>query len=79
MKEKLSHDKHKDLQVFKDEIRRLLKEEIVGRYYYQEGSIEASLSGDEQVIRAAEVLGDHDQYSSILKTSSPEVIARSYK
>lgn len=79
LKEKLSHDKHKDLQVFKDEIRRLLKEEIVGRYYYQEGSIEASLSGDEQVIRAAEVLGDHDQYSSILKTSSPEVIARSYK
>jgi len=79
LKEKLSHDKYKDLHTFKDEIQRLLKEEIVGRYYYQEGSIEASLSSDEQIIRAAEVVGDHDQYSSILKTSSPEVIALSYK
>jgi len=79
LKEKLSHDKYKDLHTFKDEIQRLLKEEIVGRYYYQEGSIEASLSSDEQIIRAVEVVGDHDQYSSILKTSSPEVIALSYK
>jgi carboxyl-terminal processing protease len=32
---KLTVDKEKDLETFKDEIKQMLREEIISRYYYQ--------------------------------------------
>lgn len=52
MMEKLHPDAEKDLQVFSDEIKNLLKNEIVSRYYYQKGAIRASI-GDDKVIKKA--------------------------
>jgi len=75
LKEKLTHDKYKDLETFRDEILELLKEEIAGRYYYQGGKIHASLSHDEQLLRASEVLMDQDQYYSILLITAPRIVA----
>jgi len=75
LQEKLTHDKYKDLETFRDEIVELLKEEIVGRYYYQGGKIHASLSQDEQLVRASEVLTDRDYYNSILRVTSSRIVA----
>ncbi len=75
LKEKLTHDKYKDLETFRGEILELLKEEIAGRYYYQGGKIHASLSHDEQLLRASEVLMDQDQYYSILRITAPRIVA----
>ena len=63
---KLMHDNMKDLSHFKDEISFLLKQEIVSRYYYQWGSMEAAVEDDVEVARAIEVLKDPKSYYSIL-------------
>lgn len=41
---RIKPDLNKDLGVFRSEISELLKEEIVSRYYYQKGSVRATLS-----------------------------------
>ncbi len=67
LEKSLEHDNLKDLETFKDEIRELLEEEIMGRYYYQEGRIKASLPSDEQLNRAMVVINDPQDYDLILK------------
>jgi len=52
----LSHNNLKDLETFQDEIRQLLAEEIVNRYYYQAGRIELQIRDDVQMDKALEVL-----------------------
>jgi carboxyl-terminal processing protease len=69
LKKKISHDKNADLQKFKDEITELLENEIVSRYYYQSGQIEASFKNDLEIKKATEALKDKDVYSSIMKNS----------
>lgn len=66
---KVSHNKELDLQTFKDEIKQMLEEEIVSRYYLQNGMIEASFSSDPDIKNAIEVLNDPSQYSQILASS----------
>jgi carboxyl-terminal processing protease len=66
LKSKLSHNRDKDLQTFKEEIKDLLTEEIVSRYYYQKGRIEYSLLSDNQVIKAIEFLNDSTQTFKVL-------------
>lgn len=72
LKQKLAHDKFKDLQSFSDEIKSLLGEEIVSRYYYQKGRIQFSLVSDEQLKKAIALLEDHSRYRSILNGSWKE-------
>lgn len=76
LKEKLAHDKNKDLETFKKEISDLLTEEIVARYYYQEGRARSGLTEDNYIKRAMDVLKNPDQYSSILNVLKEEKVAR---
>jgi carboxyl-terminal processing protease len=46
IKSKVNHSKENDLETHQKEIKKILGEEIVSRYYFQEGMIEASLQGD---------------------------------
>jgi carboxyl-terminal processing protease len=46
MKAHLAHNKKEDVTKNREEISRLLQEEIASRYYFQKGKIEASLQGD---------------------------------
>ncbi len=73
LKVKLSHDKFKDLNTFKKEISELLKEEIVTRYYYQKGRIEASLVGDPEVTKAVEMFQKKNEYKDILSGKGGEL------
>jgi len=66
LEEKLTHDNTKDLFHFKDEISYLLKQEIVSRYYYQWGSMEAAIENDVEIGKAIEVLKDPKLYNSLL-------------
>ena len=63
----MMHDKQKDLLKNKDEVRDMLEQEIAGRYYYQNGRIEASLNGDDEVKKAIEVLNDPALYNKTLQ------------
>lgn len=67
LEQEVKEAKKKDLDKNKDEIKELLRIEIVTRYYYQKGKIEASLIGDKGVAKAVEVLNNKDVYDSILK------------
>jgi carboxyl-terminal processing protease len=70
LKQKLAHDKNKDLQTFKDEIIQLLMEEIASRYDYQEGRIKVSLNNDIQFEKAIGILKNKEQYLSIFKDTA---------
>jgi carboxyl-terminal processing protease len=69
LKEAMIHNKEEDLITYQEEIKNLLKMEIVSRYYYQEGKIRAALNSDPEVKRATEILEDPALYQSILDGS----------
>ncbi len=54
--------------LYKDEIKMLLEEEIVSRFHYEKGGIEASFKYDNDVKKAIEILHDQAQYKKILNT-----------
>jgi len=66
LKNKLANNKESDLQSFKTEISEFLLDEIIGRYYYEEGQLKSSIKDDKQVDKAIEILKDKSVYSSIL-------------
>ena len=66
LEEKLSHNNLKDLETFQDEIRQILTEEIVNRYYYQAGRIIAQIAEDQQLDKAVEVLSTPSLVKEVL-------------
>ncbi|HTX89213.1 MAG TPA: S41 family peptidase [Bacteroidales bacterium] len=66
LKTRMDNDKKGDLVKHQDQIRQLLKIEIVSRYYYQKGKVSASLGDDDDVSRALAVLHNAEQYKSVL-------------
>jgi len=73
LKKKMMHDKTEDLKKFKDEIKEMLQSEIVARYYFQNGQIEASFNFDTEVKKAIEALRDKNAFASILTNSMASV------
>lgn len=69
LKGRVQHNKEHDLQNFKEDIKVLLKDEIISRYYYQQGMIEASFKHDEDVQQAINILNDTKRYEEILSSS----------
>ncbi len=70
--EKLGADKNKDLKTFNKEIKDLLMDEIISRYYYQTGRILSELKDDPQLAKALNVLKNPVVVSSILHGSYTE-------
>ncbi|HSW67444.1 MAG TPA: S41 family peptidase [Bacteroidales bacterium] len=63
----ISQQKKKEIITFADEIKELLRMEIVTRYYYQRGRIVASLKNDKAFGEAIELLRDNDRYRAMLQ------------
>jgi carboxyl-terminal processing protease len=76
LRKKLANDKKKDILEFKEDIKEFLRDEIIGRYYYEEGQIQSSLVEDNQVFRAIEILNNNDLYRSILNGTYKEPEAK---
>jgi carboxyl-terminal processing protease len=68
LRAKLVNDKETDLKSFKSEVIQFLRDEIVGRYYYEDGQIQTNLKDDIQLDKAIEILQDQNQYKSILSS-----------
>ncbi|MCF8254553.1 MAG: S41 family peptidase [Bacteroidia bacterium] len=66
MKKQLKHDKLADLDKNKVEIISLIEEEIVRRYYYQKGRIEASFAHDKDIIESLRLFGNPTQFNQVL-------------
>ena len=67
------HSLDQDLTVFRNEITDLLEDEIISRYFYEEGAIAWTLKKDEQVMKALEILNNKKAYSAILNGKIPSV------
>jgi carboxyl-terminal processing protease len=67
LKTQIQHHKEEDLQKFEDAIKLILQEEIIARYYCQEGAIAAMLDHDQSIQKACALFQDMRQYHSLLK------------
>ncbi|MDX8338085.1 S41 family peptidase [Draconibacterium sp. IB214405] len=60
---KLEPDLGKDLKAFRPEISELLESELVSRYYYQKGSIRASINDDKGIKETIDALHSETAYA----------------
>ncbi|MEN9446041.1 MAG: hypothetical protein RL728_553 [Bacteroidota bacterium] len=64
---KVTPSKQRDLEKFNAEIKELIENEIVSRYYYQKGRAEHAFRDDAYVDKAKEILLNKVTYNTILK------------
>ena len=65
LEKKLEHNLDREFERFKKDIKELMAQEIVKRYYYQSGALQEALKADEDLAKAIEVLGS-EEYDKIL-------------
>lgn len=70
----IAHSLDQDLTMFRGEITEMIEDEIIGRYFYEEGSIAWTIKNDEQVKKAIELLNNKEKYSSILNGKSGSIL-----
>lgn len=64
--DKVKASKDKDLKLFRSQIKSILQNELVARYYYQNGRIVNAFQEDESIKKAIEILADQNEYMRIL-------------
>ena len=75
MEKDLEHNLDEDLNAFKGEIKELIEDEIISRYFYEDGAIEWTLPKDEQVKKAVEILKNKGIYTSIISGKQGQILA----
>ena len=65
--QKVVPSKERDLEKFKEEIKNIIENEIISRYYYQKGRTIDSFRNDDYLKKAIEVLKNTQEYNTILK------------
>jgi carboxyl-terminal processing protease len=69
LRSKLSHDKKQDLLKHKDQVKQMLENEIVSRYYYMRGRIAQGLQHDNELDKALALFAQPADYQKVLKPS----------
>ena len=70
LKKEVLHDQAKDLITHNQEIREVLAEQIVGRYFLTRGEIANAITHDPDVTKAIEVLNSPSQYNKLLTSNN---------
>lgn len=68
LKQKLDERKKDDLLKQIDNIKPFLEEEIVSRYYYQSGRLEANIKYDKEITEAVKIITDSIRIKAVLST-----------
>ncbi|MFM8911765.1 MAG: S41 family peptidase [Flammeovirgaceae bacterium] len=66
LRQRVRENRKQDLMLFKDQIKKLLEEEIASRYYLERGLVEVGFKYDDEIKKATEVLRDPTLYQNIL-------------
>lgn len=66
LEKKLSHDVDRDFDIFRNEICKLLADELATRYYHQQGSIIQNIKSDSTLVRARALLMNQVEYKQLL-------------
>lgn len=72
----ITKDKETDFIKHQEEIKRILKMEIVSRYYFTAGKIASSLDKDSELDKATEVLNDQSQYQALLLPKPEKLLVK---
>jgi carboxyl-terminal processing protease len=67
IKTRITDGRKNDLFNFKDQIKPLLEEEIVSRYYFEKGTVESRFKHDYEVKKAMDLLRNLSDYKKILR------------
>jgi carboxyl-terminal processing protease len=70
LEKRVNHSKEQDLITYKGEIQKILSEEIVSRYYFQEGMIAAGLGKDPDILAAKEYFSQPEKFKLTLTAST---------
>lgn len=76
LEDAIKKDKETDYQKHQDEIKRVLKMEIVSRYYFAAGKVASSIEKDTELDKAAEVLNDDAQYHTLLIPEQEKLLVK---
>ena len=72
LENKLTHNLDRDLDYFSKDIKEMIAEEIIKRYYYQRGAIIQQLKGDNELDDAVKILTNPERYQQILSVTATE-------
>jgi len=72
----IAHSLDQDLKLFRSEITDLIEDEIISRYFYENGAIEWTIKKDDQISKARDILNNKEVYSSILKGTAGAIVVR---
>jgi len=64
----INNSSMKSMEVNKEEIKKILKQELASRYFFDEGRIYSTLKSDTEIDEAVNLLKDNKRYSNILKS-----------
>ena len=70
LENKLKHNLDRDLDYFSKDIKKMIAEEIIKRYYYQKGAIIQQLKDDKELDEAVQVLANPERYRQILSATA---------
>ena len=65
----LGHTLERDMSAYGKDVAELIESELAGRYFYDSGMVQYSLSRDSQVKEAISIAGDRARYQSLLQVS----------
>ena len=68
IQKQIGQQKAEDLLTHQDEIRALLRKEIINRFYYKQGVIESSITNDPDILAAVDILQERENYKKTLQT-----------
>lgn len=72
IEQKIAEDKMVELRTFEREIREVISDEIIKRWYYMSGAIEYALHRDKEMKQAERILEDQKEYTRILSEQHTE-------
>jgi carboxyl-terminal processing protease len=67
LKARMAATKKNDLQLHKDEIKQVLENEIISRYFFEKGRYETNFKYDKELAQAVKVMQDKELDAAILK------------
>ena len=74
LEQKLSHNLDRDLDYFAKDIKNMIAQDIIKRYYFQRGGIIQQLKDDDDLNEAVKVLGNSEEYKKMLSVPETTVI-----
>ncbi len=66
MEDKFDELKKEDFEIYKNEVKNILEEDIVSRKFFHKGMMRSSLNHDEDVVKAISILNNPAEYNKLL-------------